>query len=246
LDILYKKGGIMGLLNSKILSIDDDEAFLRGTKTMFEQRGLEIDGVTSGKEAIQILKGQYFDYDIVLIDLAIPEMDGIEIFKAIKKINPQLPILFASAHFGEQHWERKLRDLGLKVKTIEKPFPIITSPHFMPIEEMVRNLRANYRVAMSRPFIFSLEKFMELTDYERDKVFEDAYGVSCKFIENYFERNPDKDWLIIAREPGNIIASGVSSDEPFEEDLWELSQEFNAPVFLYSRTKIIDVIPTST
>jgi CheY-like chemotaxis protein len=240
-----KKGGNMGLSNAKILSIDDDEVFLNGTKIMFEQRGLEMDGVTSGKEAIQILKEQYFDYDIVLIDLAIPEMDGIEIFKAIKKINPQLPILFASAHLGEQPWERKLRDLGLKVKTIEKPFPIITSPHFMTIEEMIRNFKENYRAAMSIPFKFSLEEFMELTDDERDKVFEDAYSINCIFVENYFDCNPDKDWLTIAQEPGNIVASGASKDEPFEEDLFELSQNLNALVFTYSRAKIIEQIDNS-
>jgi CheY-like chemotaxis protein len=235
----------MGLSNAKILSIDDDEVFLNGTKMMFEQRGLEMVGVTDGKKALQILKKQYFDYDLVIIDLAMPEMDGIEIFKAIRKLNPQLPAIFVSAHFGEQQWEKRLRDLGLKTKRIEKPFPIITSPHFRPIEEMVKNLKENYRIAMSRPFKFSLKEFMELTDDEQDRVFEDAYSVNGIFVENYFERNPEKDWLTIVREPGNIIASGSSKDEPFEEDLWGLSQKLNAPVFTYSRARIIEQIDTS-
>ncbi len=232
----------MGLSDAKILSIDDDEAYLNGTKTMFAQRGFEMDGVTNGKEAIQILYERYFDYDLVIIDLAMPDMDGIEIFKEIRKINPHLPILFASAHFGEQQWEKKLKDLGLKVKRIEKPFPVITSPHFRPIEEKLRTLKENYKAAISRPFKLSLEEFAELTDDEQDKVFEDAYSINCIFIDNYFERNPDKDWLIFAREPGNIVASGASKNEPFEDDLFELSQKLNSLVFTYSRAKIIEQI----
>jgi hypothetical protein len=59
-------------------------------------------------------------------------------------------------------------------------------------------------------------------------------------VENYFIENPDKDWFVIAKKPGNIIDSGKSKNEPFEEDLMQLAKKHDAPVFTYSRAKIIE------
>jgi CheY-like chemotaxis protein len=235
----------MSLSQSKILGIDDDEGFLEGTKTMLEKKGLEMEGVTNGADALYLLKEQYFDYDLVIIDLAIPEMDGIEIYKAIKKINPEIPLLFASAHFDEQPWVKKLKELNVNIKRIDKPFPMVTSPDFIPIEETVKSLKESYRKAMIRPYQFSLAEFMKLTEDERNRIFETVSLLSQPFVEHYFKNHRDKDWIIIAHEPGKIVDSGVSADEPFEDDLWQLSREIDAPVFTYSREKIIEQIDYS-
>jgi DNA-binding NtrC family response regulator len=152
----------MGLNSSNILLIDDDERFLEATNMIFNRHDFLIKGVTNGKAGIEVLKKQYFDYDMIFVDLDLPEMDGIEIFKAIRKINTKIPILFVSAHFGEYKWEQKLKTLGVKIMRIEKPFPIVTSKDFLDIKRTLIEERDRYREELFYPFKFSLAEFMDL------------------------------------------------------------------------------------
>ena len=225
-----------------ILHIDDDRKFLKSTERLFKPKNYSIKGVTSGAKGIKLLKESYYNFDLVLVDLDLPEMDGVEIFKSIRLVNEQIPVFFLSAHFGEVKWERKLKTLNTDVRQIKKPIPMITSGDFLKIENMLMEERRRYIEELHSPFRYSLTDFMKLSDGEMDAVFNKASEVNSKFVENYFEQNPDKDWIVIAKEPGYIIASGVNADEPFEEDLWKISQEINAPVFTYSRGKIIEQI----
>jgi CheY-like chemotaxis protein len=225
-----------------ILHIDDDRKFLKSTERLFKPKNYSIKGVTSGAKGIKLLKESYYNFDLVLVDLDLPEMDGVEIFKSIRLINEQIPVFFLSAHFGEVKWDRKLKTLNTDVRQIKKPIPMITSGDFLKIENMLMEERRRYIEELHSPFRYSLTDFMKLSDGEMDAVFNKASEVNSKFVENYFEQNLDKDWIVIAKEPGYIIASGVNADEPFEEVLWKLSQEIDAPVFTYSRGKIIEQI----
>ena len=103
-------------MSTKILHIDDDETFLEGTKMMFATRDIEVRGVSNENEAIRILKADYFTFGLIIIDLDMPLMDGISVLEEVRKINPKIPVVFASAHFGEPTWESRLKDLEEKIK----------------------------------------------------------------------------------------------------------------------------------
>ena len=225
-----------------ILHIDDDKKILKSTEMLFKSKKYSIKGVTSGEKGIKLLKESYYNFDLVLVDLDLPEMDGVEIFKSIRLINKQIPVFFFSAHFGEVKWERKLKRLDTEVRRIRKPIPMTTSEYFSEIENMLLEERRKYINELHSPFRYSFTDFIKLSDSEMDTVFDKALEVNSDFVENYFEKNSDDDWIVIGKKPGNIIASGKRADEPFEEDLWKLSQEINAPVFTYSRAKIIEEI----
>lgn len=83
---------------AKILLVDDHQLFMQGLKSLLDaQEGLEISGLlTSGVEAIRFLQNQ--PVDLVLLDYQMPDMDGIETLKAIRKRFPGIKAMLVSMH----------------------------------------------------------------------------------------------------------------------------------------------------
>ena len=81
----------------KILVVDDDLAMGEMCKELLKSKGYASDVVTSGKEAIEKM---YMDglYTIVLTDLVMPDMDGIEVLKKIKQQNPQIDVVVMTSY----------------------------------------------------------------------------------------------------------------------------------------------------
>ena len=75
----------------KLLIIDDEEIIIEGFKIKLETAGYEVKTALSGKEAIELAEGENFD--IVYVDLVIPDMSGVEICGRIKKISPRTQII---------------------------------------------------------------------------------------------------------------------------------------------------------
>ena len=78
-------------MKADILLVDDDVNFLQILSQRFEARGFKSDAVTSGEEALEKVKGR--NYNIVILDLIMPGMGGIEVLKNIKKNYPALPVI---------------------------------------------------------------------------------------------------------------------------------------------------------
>lgn len=231
-----------------LLWIDDDKSFLDSTGRIFQREGFEFNGVTSGKAGIGEIRKNRLKYDLVVTDLDMPSMNGIDVLREIRKINAKIPVGFASAHFGEPKWEHRLRALGMEVLRIEKPFPIVTSEDFKKLKEDMLSLLNPFKsrdLRIKNPFRLTLAEFNVLPDREIDLVFEEASRLNSEYIKEYFTNNPDKDWIVIAKKKGNIIDSGKSQDEPFQEELEALAKKYDAPVFTYSRPKVIEEVPPS-
>ena len=81
----------------RILVIDDEIDFLETIINRLEKRKLDAKGVTSGKEAIALLKEEMFD--VIILDIKMPGgMDGIEALREIKKIQPLTEVLLLTGH----------------------------------------------------------------------------------------------------------------------------------------------------
>ena len=82
--------------NLSILSVDDEKKFTELLKQYFEVRGYDIDVTYDGFSALELLTRK--KYDVVLLDLAMPIIDGVETFKRIKNIDEKLPVIFMTAY----------------------------------------------------------------------------------------------------------------------------------------------------
>lgn len=83
--------------NVRILIADDEMSLRLVLQTAINKIGYEVDTVKNGKEALHMAKENY--YDVAILDIRMPEMDGLQAFYEIHKIKPNLPIILMTA-FG--------------------------------------------------------------------------------------------------------------------------------------------------
>lgn len=83
-------------LKASVLLVDDEEQFLDALSQRLEARGLKVNAVTSGEDAVNQVVDQNFD--AIVVDLAMPGIDGIETLKRIKEKRPDLEIIMLTGH----------------------------------------------------------------------------------------------------------------------------------------------------
>ncbi len=85
-----------------VLVVDDDEVFLQTTKDTFESLGVKAECAKSGKEALEMVSSRHqegHNYDVIMLDWKMPDMNGIETIRKIKSdIDDSIPILLISAY----------------------------------------------------------------------------------------------------------------------------------------------------
>jgi DNA-binding response OmpR family regulator len=82
--------------NIKVLIVDDEERFRANTAAILNRRGFETTAVGSGIEAIGRVKQESFD--VVVLDVKMPGMDGNEALREIKRIKPELRVIMLTGH----------------------------------------------------------------------------------------------------------------------------------------------------
>ena len=90
--------------------IADDHAIVRAGLKQFiaDQLDMEVSGeAATGAETIALVRTQ--EFDIVLLDISMPDKNGIDTLKTIKHVKPELPVLILSAHAEEQYAVNLLR-----------------------------------------------------------------------------------------------------------------------------------------
>jgi two-component system, OmpR family, response regulator VicR len=105
---------------ARILYVEDDESLAFVTRDNLEQAGYEITFCADGRKAVETVKGQRFD--LCLLDVMLPEVDGFDVAKAIRKKDEHVPIIFLTAKSMKQD---KIHGLTIGADDyITKPFSI--------------------------------------------------------------------------------------------------------------------------
>jgi two-component system response regulator ResD len=91
---------IVGNDKLKILIVDDDEQILRFVSRALAENDIESDTASNGREAIESLTDG--DYAVVLLDVLMPEVDGIQVLMELKKSAPEkMPVVIAMSGGGQ-------------------------------------------------------------------------------------------------------------------------------------------------
>jgi signal transduction histidine kinase len=106
----------------RVLIVDDEDMIRCVCVEMFGELGFEAVAVDGGAEAIRIFREQSDRIDLVLLDHSMPGMDGVAVFRELKKIRPDVPVLLASGYSAEEVAER-FKGQGLN-GFIQKPFKL--------------------------------------------------------------------------------------------------------------------------
>jgi DNA-binding NtrC family response regulator len=106
----------------KVLLVDDEEAFVEVLAERLEARGLHVDTALTGLSAV--VRAEETRYDAILLDMAMPGMDGIETLERLLELNPDLQVILLTgrATLSQAAAAIKLGALDL----LEKPADITT------------------------------------------------------------------------------------------------------------------------
>lgn len=83
-------------MTEKILLIDDEQDFLAVMSERMEARNMKVSTASSAREGLA--KAAAGSFDAVILDLMMPEMDGIEALKMLKEKNPDLEVILLTGH----------------------------------------------------------------------------------------------------------------------------------------------------
>ena len=158
----------------KILLVEDDGFLLRTISDYLSSRGMEVHTASNGKEAISLLSTGPFD--LILTDIIMPEMDGIELLKYVRKRMPDLPVIIITSsddiNYSIEALRSNANDYILKPISMEDLATRIALT-FMKAEALKREKAQQFRM---------VEKVME-----KDKRVEETFLQSIRSFINAIE-----------------------------------------------------------
>ena len=94
-------------MKARVLVVDDEKDFVNILSKRIKRRNIDVTKAFSGAEAIQALRAQ--EFDVVVLDLKMEEMDGIETLKVLKIMDPQLAVIMLTGHGSVEAAEQGIR-----------------------------------------------------------------------------------------------------------------------------------------
>ena len=102
----------------RVLLIEDDSATAQSIELMLKSEGYVVDLTDLGEDGLEI--GKIYDYDIIILDLMLPDMDGYEVIRRLRASRVETPILILS---GLNGLDDKIKGLGFGADDyLTKPF----------------------------------------------------------------------------------------------------------------------------
>ncbi len=102
----------------RVLLVEDDPVTVQSVETMLKSEGMVVDSTDLGEDGLEI--GKLYDYDIIVLDLMLPDINGLEVLRRLRDSRIETPVLILSG-LGES--ENKVKGLGIGADDyLTKPF----------------------------------------------------------------------------------------------------------------------------
>ena len=115
----------------RLLIVDDEKDFVNILSKRIKRRNIDVAKAFSGAAAIQALRGQ--EFDVAVLDLKMEDMDGIEVLKMFKIMDPKLAVIMLTGHGSAEAAEQ-----GIKLGA----FDYLTKP--CELKELLEKIMAAY------------------------------------------------------------------------------------------------------
>lgn len=112
----------------RLLLVDDEKGYVDVLSKRMSKRNIEVTPAHSGSEGIQALRKA--EFDVAVLDLKMEDMDGIEVLRVLKKMDPRLPVIMLTGH-GSEKAAREGMEFGA--------FDYLTKP--CDLEELIEKIR---------------------------------------------------------------------------------------------------------
>jgi len=107
-------------MKPRALVVDDDQTMVKTLSDLLRLKGWEVATAYSGASAVEVASRGYFD--VVLMDIKMPGMDGVDAFKAMKAAQPHIRVVLMTAYAGQDRVEEAERE-GV-VRVMPKPVDV--------------------------------------------------------------------------------------------------------------------------
>jgi PAS domain S-box-containing protein len=95
-----------------ILVVDDEPSIVYMTAQMLRRLGYRVEAKVSPHEAIELLQSESHKIDLVISDMTMPQMTGVQLFEKVKQIQPDLPVIICTGH-SDLINPKKAKELGI-------------------------------------------------------------------------------------------------------------------------------------
>ena len=147
----------------KVLLVDDEKEFVESLSERLELRNLEADVAYDGEQALEALKEG--KHDVMVLDLRMPGIDGIEVLRRVKKTNPDIQVVVLTGH-GTDKDEEQAKKLGA--------FAYMKKP--IEIDHLIGALKQEKLKVLlvddEKEFVESLSERLELRNLEADIAYD--------------------------------------------------------------------------
>jgi DNA-binding NarL/FixJ family response regulator len=91
------------MTKTKVAIVDDEILMIKGMKVLLEQEGdiIVTNEATNGRELLDLIISRSLDADIILLDLSMPEMDGVDALKEINRFDEEYKIIVLTSHYND-------------------------------------------------------------------------------------------------------------------------------------------------
>lgn len=173
-------------MGRKVLVVDDEKLIVKGVRFSLEQDGMEVDCAYDGEEAVEKIKAN--DYDIVLLDIMLPKLDGFMVCQQVREFS-DVPIIMLTAKGDDMD-----KILGLEYGAddyITKPFNILEVK--ARIKAITRRLTKTAEVKKEESLLKASDLTLD-TDSKRLHIGAQEINLTSKEFDvlELLVRNPDK------------------------------------------------------
>lgn len=183
-------------MTKRVLVVDDEPSIVTLVKFNLEQSGFNVDTAADGKSAVE--KSKQNNYDLMVLDIMLPELDGIEVLKELRKTDIDIPVILLTAKDEELD-----KIIGLELGADD----YITKP-FSP-----RELTARAKAILRRAVTTEAKIYDETTTKQKDSIIkvgdleieEDKYEARQK--DKLLELTPKEFELLVylTKNQGRVL-----------------------------------------
>jgi two-component system cell cycle sensor histidine kinase/response regulator CckA len=101
-----------------VLVVDDESTVRRFARRVLVEHGYDVHEAGDGSEALDVVRGLYDRLDVVVSDIVMPRLNGVELLRQLAMVRPELPVILMSGYAGPQ----------LAHRGIEAPCSILAKP----------------------------------------------------------------------------------------------------------------------
>ena len=202
----------------KLLLVEDNIQLNKALTTLLKRNSYLVDSASDGEEALMYIKD--YQYDVIILDIMLPKIDGLEVLKRTRGDNIQTPIILLTAR---STIEDKITGLDLGADDyLPKPFST---------DELLARIRA-----LGRRKATPIEQNKEIV-YGDLIIDESKYLVKCNDQSVSLSNKEMAILLLLANNKGNIVSLDKITSSAWEIDAYSTSE--NVWVFIsYLRKKL--------